>query len=140
MAADADLSKHNNQADYPAEFNEEDSVLPEGRGIADMAAAAAKKGENDSSQKDDGVATSGGMSAMKVPTVPEKQNNIFESFIKLTNGGGVPPDGYIPAMAEDEEVKKQVCSDKYEGGAPTCIAAMAAAASLLKHLVRLNHH
>ena len=47
--------KQNNQAEYPEEFNEEDSVPPVGRGIAAMAAVTARKNQNNHSQKDDGV-------------------------------------------------------------------------------------
>ena len=43
MTAVVELRKHNNKVESPAGSNEEDSVLPEGRGIAAMTADAATK-------------------------------------------------------------------------------------------------
>ena len=47
-----------------------------------MVASAVMKKENNTSQKDDRGAPSGGISAMTVATVTEKKNNKFESIIK----------------------------------------------------------
>ena len=77
---------------------------------------------------------------MAVATVPEKQNNTFESIIKTNEGGSVPPDGDISSMAEVTSVKKHnTRSDKDEASAPMGIATMAAATSLKSIIVELNH-
>ena len=68
---------------------------------------------------------------MAVATVPEKQNNKFESKIKTNKGEGVPPAGDIAAMATAVVLKKQnTHSEKDEGSAPMSIAAMTAPVAL----------
>ena len=68
---------------------------------------------------------------MAVATVPEKQNNKFESKIKTNKGECVPPAGYIAEMATAVVLKKQnTHSEKYEGSAPVSIPAMTAPVAL----------
>ena len=68
---------------------------------------------------------------MEVSTMPENQNNIFESIIKTNEGGGVPPAGYIAAMSAYVELnKRNTRSEKYEGSYLMSISLMLTAAVL----------
>ena len=68
---------------------------------------------------------------MAVATVPEKQNNKFESKIKTNKGEGVPLAGDIAEIATAVVLKKQnTHSEKDDGSAPMSIAAMTAPVAL----------
>ena len=73
----------------------------------------------------------GGIADMEFATLPEKENDKFESILKNNKGEILPPAGYISAMEAAEALNKQDnSSDKYDRSAPMGISSMVDVAAL----------
>ena len=74
MLDDLVLTKHKNKENSPEVSKKEDVFPTVGRDIGDMTAATSTKKKNNPSQKYNGGAPSGCISAMEVSTVSEKKS------------------------------------------------------------------